>query len=96
MKLKFVLLFLSASLLVAGCSTDRRCRTGQAYETSSIDQPLSAPTGMQVPPNDQVLKIPDASEDGLAFSYQKPGEEKDGEPVTYCLDLPPKIPAEYR
>lgn len=96
MKTAFPMVVLASALLVAGCSTDRRCKTGQSYESAQIQRPLSAPVGMQAPANDQVLKIPSANENGLSFSYKKPAEDESGKQVTYCLDLPPKIPSDYR
>jgi uncharacterized lipoprotein len=76
-------------LLTAACAGKPVCMVEEPYQTASEFPPLKAPAGMQVPPPNPNLAIPEVREDG-PVAYEE-DEDAVNEYGVRCLETPPKM-----
>lgn len=81
----------TAILCLGGCSSISACLKPQPYMQARQLPPLESPPGLDVPPPDPDMKIPDV-DSGPVGQYKQPIPGRPESVLAHCLIAPPPMP----
>lgn len=82
---------LVALIVLAGCSSISDCLEPQPYMQAKQMPPLASPPGLDVPPPDPDMQIPDVGS-GPIGDYEQPIKGRPDSVLAHCLIAPPAMP----
>ncbi|MFT4045239.1 MAG: hypothetical protein QM661_00930 [Solimonas sp.] len=86
-----ILAALAATMLLAACSSARRCEVSQPYQKAETLPAPDAVPGLTTPESPSALRIPAQPADSQAFGQKVADPHDPGSTRYECLDVPPRL-----